>query len=73
MKQTKLIMGMPITVEIVDSDDVALLADVFAFFRSVDNRYSTYKVDSEMSRINRGLPKVLPPSKEPLKVMVFAA
>jgi len=50
-------MGMPITVEVVDSDDTKLLADVFGFFREVDNRYSTYKADSEISRINNGLAK----------------
>ncbi|HSW74585.1 MAG TPA: FAD:protein FMN transferase [Candidatus Saccharimonadales bacterium] len=57
MRQTELIMGMPITVEVVDSEDPRLLADVFGFFRNVDSRYSTYKVDSEISRINNGLPE----------------
>jgi len=57
MKQTKLIMGMPITVEIVDREDTELLAGTFKFFQDVDNRYSTYKADSEISRINNGLPK----------------
>lgn len=56
MKQTEIIMGMPITVEIVDSTNTKLLADTFSFFRGIDNRYSTYKLDSEISRINRGLP-----------------
>ncbi len=48
-------MGMPITIEVVgaDYDD---LKRVFAYFRQVDARYSTYKSDSEISRINRGLP-----------------
>jgi len=57
MKQTKISMGMPITVEIIDSTDKQLLNDTFAFFRKVDNRYSTYKPDSEISRINNGLPR----------------
>lgn len=56
MKQTKLIMGMPITVEVVDSNNKKLLADTFGFFWEVDNRYSTYKADSEITRINNGLP-----------------
>lgn len=55
MKQTRLLMGMPITVEIVDStatqDD---LEQVFALFVAVDSRFSTYQEDSEISRINRG-------------------
>jgi thiamine biosynthesis lipoprotein len=57
MKQTELSMGMPITVEIVDSSDSKLLADAFSFFRNVDNRYSTYKAESEISLVNNGLPK----------------
>ncbi len=48
-------MGMPITVEIVDSTaDEALLQRVFDYFRSVDERFSTYKETSEISKINRG-------------------
>ena len=57
MKQTKIIMGMPITVEIVDSEDFTLLDDTFAYFREIDGRYSTYKEDSEIMQINNGLPK----------------
>jgi thiamine biosynthesis lipoprotein len=55
MKQTRLLMGMPITVEVVDvtvrQED---LDEVFAYFVSVDDRFSTYKETSEISRINRG-------------------
>lgn len=57
MKQTELIMGMPITVEIVGSDDRGLLDEVFDYFKYVDDKYSTYKPGSEISRINRGLPQ----------------
>lgn len=57
MKQTKIIMGMPITVEITDAKDTALLADTFAFFREIDNRYSTYKEDSEITQVNNGMPR----------------
>lgn len=55
MKQTKIIMGMPITVEIVGSSKTELLKMVFDYFRAVDSRFSTYKPDSEISQINRGL------------------
>lgn len=56
MIQTEQIMGMPVTVEVVD-DEVASAAirRVFDYFRSVDERFSTYKEDSEISCINRGL------------------
>ena len=48
-------MGMPITLEIVDAaatqDDFDA---VFAYFASVDERFSTYKETSEISHFNRG-------------------
>jgi FAD:protein FMN transferase len=55
MKQLQLIMDMPITVEVIDPDVAeADLEDVFAYFRSVDATFSTYKEDSEIAKINRG-------------------
>lgn len=49
-------MGMPITVEIADAGaDPAAIDAVFAYFRSVDERFSTYKTTSEISRMNDGL------------------
>ncbi len=57
MKQTKIIMGMPITVEIVGGESAKHFDAVFDYFREVDGRYSTYKDDSEISQINRGLPR----------------
>jgi len=57
MKQTEIIMGMPITIKIVDKATKALLTDVFSYFKEVDARYSTYKESSEISQINNGLPK----------------
>jgi len=56
MKQTKQIMGMPVTLEIIEPKSPAVLAEAFAYFRAVDKHYSTYKPNSEISRINRGLP-----------------
>jgi thiamine biosynthesis lipoprotein len=53
MKQTRLLMGMPITVEIAEvaatSEDIVA---VFAYFAYVDEKFSTYKSDSEITRIN---------------------
>lgn len=55
MKQLQLLMGMPIMVEILDSSTTeAHLDSVFAVFRAVDETFSTYKVQSEISKINRG-------------------
>lgn len=55
MKETRLLMGMPITVEVVDgSVRQEDLDEVFAYFGSVDERFSTYKDTSEIAKINRG-------------------
>ena len=54
MKETRLIMGMPIEIEIVDNGAGKVLEAAFAYLVSVDERFSTYKEESEISRINRG-------------------
>jgi len=47
-------MGMPITVEVIDTSATELdFDDTFAYFEYVDEKFSTYKQDSEISRINR--------------------
>ncbi|MGZ6004760.1 MAG: FAD:protein FMN transferase [Candidatus Saccharimonadales bacterium] len=58
MKQTRLMMGMPIAIEIVDNEVApADFETVFELFNQIDQRYSTYKPNSEISRINAGLPR----------------
>jgi thiamine biosynthesis lipoprotein len=53
-RRTDFVMGMPITVDVRDDlADEALLDRVFDWFREVDARFSTYKADSEISRLNR--------------------
>jgi thiamine biosynthesis lipoprotein len=55
MKRLQLLMGMPITVEILDASATeADIETVFAYFRSIDETFSTYKEESEISKINRG-------------------
>ncbi len=55
MRETRLLMGMPITVDVAGSDDDgAAVAAAFAYFDAVDRRFSTYKDDSEISAINQG-------------------
>jgi thiamine biosynthesis lipoprotein len=47
-------MGMPITVEIVDRMVTPMIFDtVYNYFEYVDEKFSTYKETSEISRINR--------------------
>jgi thiamine biosynthesis lipoprotein len=53
MKQTRLLMGMPITIELVDAWAPSdIFERVFTYFTSVDQTFSTYKPSSEISRIN---------------------
>src|SRR5258708_40081083 len=55
MKRTRLLMGMPITVELVDPKVTESdMASVFDYFASVDRMFSTYKKESEISRLNSG-------------------
>ncbi|MBU6388563.1 FAD:protein FMN transferase [Patescibacteria group bacterium] len=54
MKEARLIMGMPIEIEIVGGNVQHALEAAFAYLTAVDGRFSTYKDDSEISRINRG-------------------
>jgi thiamine biosynthesis lipoprotein len=54
MKQTRIIMGMPVTLEVVDPGVTRQTFEaVFAYFEYVDRKFSTYKHDSEISMINR--------------------
>jgi thiamine biosynthesis lipoprotein len=49
------IMGMPIHIDVRDRDlDPAALDLAFDWLRLVDATFSTYKADSEISRLNRG-------------------
>lgn len=54
MRQTQILMGMPITVEVVDATATKAAIDgIFAYFEWVDATFSTYKASSEISRLNR--------------------
>src|ERR1700736_1356071 len=53
MRSTRIVMGMPITVDVVGAADNAVIDAVFAYFEGVDRRFSTYKPDSEIEAINR--------------------
>lgn len=73
MKQVRLIMGMPITVEIVDTTAVQADFDlVFSYFRSIDEQFSPYKATSEVTRINNGEIKEEGYSKDMRQVLVLA-
>jgi thiamine biosynthesis lipoprotein len=56
LHHTRILMGMPISVRLVDTwaveDDVTAVYD---YFNYVDHKFSVYKQDSEITKINRGL------------------
>src|SRR5690349_629258 len=55
MKQTRLLMGMPITVEVVSPIVTERALDrVYNYLTGVDETFSTYKTTSQISRINAG-------------------
>jgi thiamine biosynthesis lipoprotein len=55
MKETRLLMGMPITVEVADQAvSPHDLETVFSYLIYVDETFSTYQEASAISRLNRG-------------------
>lgn len=72
MRSTRILMGMPITVEIVGPAAGALIDVVFAYFDAVDKRFSTYRTDSEIEAINRGEITTIESSVEMREVLTLA-
>ncbi len=65
MRTTRILMGMPITIEIADKN--ALLSDIneiYEYFKLIDQKFSTYKKNSEISRINGGRLKINDASRD---------
>lgn len=61
-------MGMPVILEVTgEAGEVS--EEVFKYLESVDNKFSTYKEDSEISKINKGLTKEGDYSEEMKKVL----
>jgi thiamine biosynthesis lipoprotein len=54
MRRVEQIMGMPISVDIPGCQDEAAFDIVFERFKQIDQKFSTYKPDSEVSRYIRG-------------------
>ncbi|OQM74640.1 FAD:protein FMN transferase [Manganibacter manganicus] len=72
MRETRILMGMPVTVDIGDTSSGALIDTVFAYFERIDRRFSTYRADSEISAINRGDVPVKNWSDEMMEVLALA-
>jgi len=52
--ETRDLMGMPITIDVVGDDSGATVERAFSYLASVDRRFSTYRRDSEISALNSG-------------------
>jgi FAD:protein FMN transferase len=72
LRDTRLLMGMPITVEIAEPAPTELLEAAYDLFAQVEARFSTYRADSEISRINQGLLPLEAISGEMRDVLVLA-
>jgi len=73
MRDTRLIMGMPITVEIVGASSAAPLEAVFDYFGEVDARFSPFKSDSEVAGLNSGVIEAAAASEPMQEVLRLAA
>jgi thiamine biosynthesis lipoprotein len=73
VRETRLLMGMPITVEIVDKVSTGVFEEVFAYFTAVDERFSLHKPDSEMCALNRGGDAQAEMSDDMREVLALAA
>ena len=72
-RETRILMGMPITVEIVDYGQDRTVDAVFAYFAAVENRFSLFRRDSEVSALNRGEIKISDASPDMQEVLAIAA
>jgi FAD:protein FMN transferase len=55
VKQTRILMGMPVTVEVLDASVTeAHIDEVYGYFEYIDEKFSTYKATSEITQINEG-------------------
>ena len=48
-------MGMPVSIDVRDRVPSRALCDAFDWLRHVDTTFSTYRADSEVARLDRGL------------------
>lgn len=58
LNETRIVMGMPVSARVVcdavrRETAARAISEVFDYFKYVDGKFSTYKTDSEISRVNR--------------------
>src|SRR5664280_1293580 len=70
MKKHADIMGMPVTIQVIDTSVTEEdISEVFSYFHFIDKKFSTYKEDSEIAQINRGELKPSQFSNEMKKIL----
>jgi len=67
MRKVQTIMGIPISIDVPDGTN-KILSDSFNIFTKLDERFSTYKEESEVSRFNRGIVTIEESSDEFRKI-----
>ena len=72
MRSTRILMGMPITVDVVQADTADVVDEVFAYFDRIDRRFSPFRSDSEITAINRARLSVRDRSPEMREVLDLA-
>jgi thiamine biosynthesis lipoprotein len=73
MKETRLMMGMPITIEMIDSEATEQHVEkIYDYFSAIDAQFSTYKADSEIAQLNAGKLKASEMSMEMKEVFRIA-
>jgi thiamine biosynthesis lipoprotein len=72
MRATRILMGMPVTLDIAGASEGELIETVYGYFDQIDRRFSTYRCDSEITAINRGDVPVADWSGEMLEVLAIA-
>ncbi len=56
MKVTRILMGMPVTVEVVDKNvSEKDIDEVYEYFKYIDEKFSPFKKTSELSKLNMGI------------------
>ena len=72
MKKQAIIMGMPVTINVTDKNITDEdINEVFSYFHHIDKKFSTYREDSEISKINRGELKASEISSEMKKILQY--
>jgi FAD:protein FMN transferase len=72
MRSTRIVMGMPVTVDVVGAAEDTIIEAAFAYFEDVDRRFSPYKPDSEIEAINHARLAAPDYSNEMLEVLALA-